>query len=55
MQPSFEKESIELKQECLNYIIKNIAIFPKADVKSYVQPILACLIDKNKETRGLGE
>ena len=52
---SIEKENFEIKIECLDFIIKNLNDFSKSNVKSFVKPILSCLLDKHKEIRILGE
>ena len=47
----FTSESFELKKEILSYTLKNISYMPKADYKSFIIPLLNCLISKQKEIR----
>lgn len=53
--PFLGYESLEIRNQLMNYIIKNSEAYMKSDLKCFVIPILQCLTDKNKEIRTLAE
>ncbi|KAL4477492.1 hypothetical protein ABPG74_002642 [Tetrahymena malaccensis] len=53
--PFLGYESLEIKNELMNYIIKNSESYLKSDLKSFTVPILQRLTDKTKEIRTLAE
>ncbi|KRX07362.1 Armadillo-type fold [Pseudocohnilembus persalinus] len=55
MLPFLNEDSPELKTHLIHWILKSPDEFKKADLKSFVQPILNNLTDKNKAIRSLSE
>lgn len=49
-------QSVEMKQEILNWLLKNVALLAKfPNLKSIIPMFLGFLVDKNKEIRLLGD
>jgi hypothetical protein len=55
MHPFLTQDSNELRTSVIAWIVANADGYRKSDTKSFVQPILACLTDKNKEIRTAAE
>jgi hypothetical protein len=53
--PLFTGESLELKKELLTWVLKNMSHMPRADSRSFVTPVLHCVVSKQREIRQLGE
>ena len=51
MIPLLNNESFEMKNELLKWFVKNLSGIDKQEAKSFVDPLINCLIEKNKDIR----